>query len=521
MYWLSCWHVMARLAGVPAAVASARTFNPGHQQQRHAGARQLNAVDATDFAPFTGLKAVAALPNPLAAVSALAGRAAEGVQLPPMPTPIKPFASLAKALQHAEAVLPAAQASQSVPALETQQVPAAVVSAKLAAAAEAMSKGSASMHNVNPQESSATAMGFAFNGGKASAHATANAQDAGSSAALANAIAVADHTAASLAQAASDASNAAQHGMSAAITQSTAIGDKSAVVISRGGSLSVGLGGDLSVADTVSNSAGTQGSVASVGGTAVSSAGVGSSANTTSHATAAADKGSVAATRADSISLGQLQGSNAQGSATASSQASNKGIAAAQSLMESFGIVAGNTSATSTADATAFGGASFVRDKAVGIGLNGATGAANTGSSGTAGFLGLTVIDSVARAITAGNQKACAEAVTKTYSDLSTGPQISLDTFILTLQQRADNACVISFKDQAAQQAAKVAGQQAQLPTFGGIKDAVSAQTQGVLKAAGGAVEQLQDFVGSALEDLPVLLHKATWGATTGSRVLG
>jgi hypothetical protein len=444
------------------------------------------------------------------------------MQLPPMPTPIKPFAGLSKVLQRAEAVLPNAQASISVSAPDAaQQVPAALVNTKLAAAAEALSKSSTSMPSMNPQESSATAMGFAFNGGKASAHATANAQDAGSSAALANAIAVADHTAASLAQAASDASNPAQQGMSAAITQSTAISDKSAVVISTGGSLSVGLGGDFSVADTVSKSAGTQGSVAYVGGTAVSSAGPGSSASTTSHATAAADKGSVAATRADSISLGQLQGSNAQGSATASSQASNKGIAASQSLMESFSIVAGKISAKSTADATANSGASFVRDKAVGIGLIGAAGEANTGSSGTAGFLGLTVIDSVARAITAGQQKACAEAVTKTYAELSTGPQITLDTFILTLQQRADGACVTSFKDQAAQHPAKVAEQQARLPTFGGIRDAVSAQTAGVLKAASGAVEQVQDFVGSALEDLPVLLHKATWGATTGSRVLG
>jgi hypothetical protein len=513
------WHVMTWLAGAPAAVTSARTFQPRHQQQHHAATRQLQAVAAANFAPFAGLKAVAALPNPLAAVSGLASRAAEGVQLPPMPTTIKPFAGLAKVLQRADAVLPTAQGSNTIPAPEAlQQVPAAVVNTKLAAAAEALSKTSAS---TNPHESSATAMGFAFNGGKASAHATANAQDAGSSAALANAIAIADHTAASLSQAASDASNPAQQGMSAAITQSTAIGDKSAVVISRGGSLSVGLGGDLSVAETVSNSAGTQGSVAYVGGTAVSSAGPGSTANTTSHATAAADKGSVAATRADSISLGQLRGSNAQGSATANTQASNKGIAASQSLMESFGIVAGKTSATSTADATASGGASFVRDKAVGIGLNGATGEANTGSSGTAGFLGLTVIDSVARAITAGQQKACAEAVTRTYADLSTGPQISLDTFILTLQQRTDKACVTSFKDQAAQQPDKGAEQEARLPTLGGIRDAVSAQTKGVLKAASGAVEQVQDFVGLALEDLPVLLHKATWGATTGSRVLG
>jgi hypothetical protein len=401
------------------------------------------------------------------------------------------------------------------------QMPAEVVSAKLAAAADTLSTSSTSQSSMYPQESSATAMGFAFNGGKAAAQATANAQDAGGSAAQASAIAIADHAAASLAQASSDASNAAHQGASAAVTKSTAIGDKSSLVIAKGGSVSTGLGGHLSLADTVSNSAGTGGSVAYVGGTAVASAGPGSSANTTSQAIAAAVKGSVAATRADSISLGQLQGSNAQGTASANAQASNKGLAASQSLMESFGIVAGTTSATSSADATANGGASLVRDKAVGIGLNGAAGEATTGSSGAAGFLGLTVIDSVARAITAGAQKACAEAVTKTYADLSTGPQISLDTFILTLQQRADKACVTSFKDQAAKQAGKVAEQQARLPTFDSIGEALSRQTKGVLKVASSAVEQVQDLFGSALEDLPVKLHKATWGSTVGSRVLG
>lgn len=475
------------------------------------------------FNPLTGLKPSITLPNPVAAVTGLASRAAEGVQLPPMPAPVKPLAGLAKLLKKAESGLTAGQTMQEAPSSsETAQLMAeAVVSAKLAAAADVLSKSSASQNSMSPQASSATALGFAFNGGKAAAHASASAQDAGGSAAQASAIAIADHTAASLAQAASDASNPAHQGASAAVTKSTAIADKSALVIAKGGSTSAGLGGHLSQADTVSSSAGTGGSVAYVGGTAVASAGPGSSANTTSQATAAAEKGSVAATRADSISLGQLQGSNAQGTASANAQASNKGVAASQSLMESFGIVAGTTDATSVADATAKSGASFVRDKAVGIGLNGAAAEAHTGSTGSAGYLGLTVIDSVARAITAGQQKACAEAVTKTYSDLSTGPQISLDTFILTLQQRADNACVTSFKDQAAAHAGKAAEQQARLPTFDGIGEALSQQTKGVIKAASNAVGQVQDFVGAALEDLPVMLHKATWGATVGSKVLG
>ncbi|KAF6263164.1 hypothetical protein COO60DRAFT_1458256 [Scenedesmus sp. NREL 46B-D3] len=474
------------------AVSSARSFSPQRRQQHSTAARRLQAAEAINFDPLAGVKAVAALHNPLAAVTRLASRAAEGMQLPPMPTPVKPLAGLAQILRHAELALPNVRASNGMMSAPeaAEQVPKATLDGKLAVAVDTLSQSSGSPPSMYSQKSSASAKGFAFNGGKASAHATATAQDAGISAALASAVAVADHTAASLARAASEASNPAQQGMSAALTMSTAVGDKSALVISRGGSLAVGLGGDLSMSETVSNSAGSQGSVAYVGGTAVSSAGPGSSASTTSQAKAAADKGSVAATRADSISLGQLQGSDAQGSATASSQASDKGVAASQSLMESFGIVAGSSGATSAADAAANGGASFVRDKAVGIGLNGAAGQAHTSSSGTAGFLGLTVVDSVVRAITAGNLSACGEAVTKTYADLSTGPQISLDTFILTLQQRAGKACATSFNDQAARQAGKVTEQQASLPTFEGITEVVMQQTEGVLSAASGAVGQ-------------------------------
>lgn len=459
-----------------ATATHARILGDQSERLQAASIRQLHAADSL-LGPMVNMH-TALITGPIQQLGKHIANVAS--TLPPLPAVIKPiqakpFVKLVHVLDKVEAALPGIERQHGF----------------MATLAE---------HPRIAQDSASTAVGYAFNGGKASAHAMANTQNSGKSAALANAVAIADRTAASLARAASDASNPADKGMSLATTTASAVGDKGSLVLSKGGSLATGLGGDLTVSNTTSNSAATGGSVAYVGGTAVSaSAGPGSKSSTASHGTAAADRGAVAATRADSITLGLLKESKAQGNATANSQAMNHGVAASQSLMEAFGVVNGNSQAMSSADATTSKpGVSLTRDKAVAIGLIGAQGATHTASAGAAGMLGFSVIDSVARAIAAGSQKACADAVTKTYSDLSTGPQIDLGTFILTLQQQADKACVASFKDQAAKVASQEAAKQG-LPTVETISGKVSDNTAAVLQAATQALYEVQKVVATPL----------------------
>lgn len=370
--------------------------------------------------------------------------------------------------------------------------------------------------------SSAKASGLALNGGKASAHASAMAKPGSAMQAVSEADALANRAAVSKAKASAQANSKGHDGTGLAKASATALADQNSLAIAKGGANSIGLAGHLSQAVITSRSAATDNSVSLVGGTAVAISGPNSDAATTSSATGAAANKAVAKTRADSISIGFVD-SGAVGSATSNAQATNHGLAASQSLMESFAVGGTGSTASSVANATAAGaGVSMVRDKAATLGFAGSNVSSITSSQGTSAVLGFSVIESVARAITANSQKVCADAVTKAYSDLATGAQVSLDTFLLALKQRADQQCVSSFKDLAA----KAAGQKLAmgvsssskpaaahgLPSFEGIKAELAAGTQGVLDAAAKAVDQVERFVDAGPIGTPVQVSRATWG---------
>lgn len=373
--------------------------------------------------------------------------------------------------------------------------------------------------------STATASGFAFNGGKVSAHATSTARSNSAVQAVSEAVALANRASAARTKATADASNVGQTGAGLAKSQAAAVADQSSLAVAKAGSKSIGLGDGVSNAVISSNSAATDNAASIVGGTAVAISGPDSNAGTTSTATGTAEKKSLGFTRSDSISIG-YKDSDAVGSATATSQASNHGTAISQSQMESFAIDKTNSTASSVANATAAdGGIGIIRDKAATLGFSGSAVSSNTASQGHSAVLGFTLVDSVARAITANNQHVCAKAVTKTYSDLPSGSQVSLDTFLLALKQRADQRCVSSFKDLATKnsdlgkftsKSASDDNTKGALPTFESIRSAVLASTSGLTHAAEKAVGKVNEFVHSELTDVPqavssVTLDRGSW----------
>lgn len=324
------------------------------------------------------------------------------------------------------------------------------------------SSSSGSSLQVQPgMESRAVAVGFAVNGAKASAHAVAHAKQpvaGGMVAALADATATANHASKAVAVAKSGASNRVvpQHGTTVAATSAEALADHLSTATADSGSLAMGLGGASTSATTATRSAATDGSRSDVAGTAVSSAvGHGSTAHVVSDATGSAEKHSMARTNADSITVA-IDGNKATGSAVSSVSAEKRGAAVSHSLMESFSLFNSTTDANSLATARgSHMGLAASRDKAVGIGLWSGTAATNTTTQVVSAKLGLAVITSVVRSITAQGRFACADAVRRAGADLLTGPQLNINDVTLHLENKVPQQCLTSYKDLAVKSLAK------------------------------------------------------------------
>lgn len=357
------------------------------------------------------------------------------------------------------------------------------------------------------EPSSAIASGFALNGGKAAAHAKASVRPHAGAAATANATAVANHASRAVAKSTSTTSNRAGAGSALARSDATAVADSSSAALADSATVAVGLGGSSTLGDTSTRSAATDSSHSVVAGTTVSSAvRDGSSTHVVSDAAGAASQHSNAVTRADSIAVAYDQ-SRAAGNATSRAHAGSHGmLALSHSLMESFAVFkASNTLAGSLADARATKwGLAASRDKAVGIGVVAANATTNTTSAVSATKLGLGVIDSVIRSITAQGRLACADALNKAVTELaSTGPLLDTSIVILHVGSRAPQQCLQHFKDLAAKAAASaqpappagaggLAGAPAggvQPPGFEQLVDEVLQGAQPGMSQAAGAVD--------------------------------
>lgn len=354
-------------------------------------------------------------------------------------------------------------------------------------------------------ESRAISVGFAANGGKASARAAAHVQQLASSGglvvALANATAVANHASHTLAVSKSGAGNMAHVGTTVADTTAEAYADHLSSATADSGSRSMGRGGDSTSAGTTTRSVATDGSSSVVAGTAVSSAGgQGGTAHVISDSTGAAQQHGHTRTRADSITVG-VDSSAATGTAKSTASSQQHGRAVSHSLMESFSLFGSKTDANSLATARgSSAGLAASRDKAVGIGLWSAQAATNTSTEVVSAKLGLAVVTSVVRSITAQGRLACADAIRRAAAELSTGPQLNINDVTLHLGSKAvPQQCLTSYKDlavtalrriKAEQQAADPlteAGSQAQ--DFERLRGSVLAGMGPGLQAAVGKVQ--------------------------------
>lgn len=353
-------------------------------------------------------------------------------------------------------------------------------------------------------ESRAISVGFAANGGKASARAAAHVQQPASSgglvAALANATAVANHASHTLAVSKSGAGNMAHVGTTVADTTAEAYADHLSSATADSGSRSMGRGGDSTSAGTTTRSVATDGSSSVVAGTAVSSAGgQGGTAHVISESTGTAQQHGHTRTRADSITVG-VDSSAATGTAKSTASSQQHGRAVSHSLMESFSLFGSKTDANSLATARgSSAGLAASRDKAVGIGLWSAQAATNTSTEVVSAKLGLAVVTSVVRSITAQGRLACADAIRRAAAELSTGPQLNINDVTLHLGGKVPQQCLTSYKDlavtalrriKAEQQAADPvteAGSQAQ--DFERLRGSVLAGMGPGLQAAAGKVQ--------------------------------
>lgn len=311
-------------------------------------------------------------------------------------------------------------------------------------------------------ESRAVAVGFAANGAKVSTHAAAHVQQpaasGGLSASLANATAVANHASHALAIAKSGSGNMVKQGYVIADTTAEAVADHASTATADSGSRSMGLGGITTSAGTTTRAAATDGSRSIVAGTAVSSAvKPGSTAHVISDSTGAAAQHSISNTRADSITVA-VDGSSATGSATSTASSQQHGAAVSQSLMESFSVF--NHSATDANSlATAHGskgGVGWSRDKAVGIGLWSSQAATNTSSHVVSSKLGLAIVTSVVRSITAQGRLACADAIRRAAAEAASGPSFNINDVTLHLGGKAPQQCLKSYKDLVVQHQKRV-----------------------------------------------------------------
>jgi len=382
---------------------------------------------------------------------------AAGLKLPiKLPVAIK-LATGPAAASNASA--PEATAALRIPGLALFKAPQGLHEA---AKAISSTQQQASEHDSGSSlESRAVSVGFAANGGKTFARAVAHALQpatGGQVAAVANATAVANHASRTVAHSKSDASNMVQQGVAVAESTAEALSDHGSTAKADAASRSMGLGGDATSAGATIRSAATHGSRSDVAGTAVSSAGGhGSTAHVTANATGAAKQHGTTSTRADSITVA-VDGSSATGSATSTASSEKRGTALSQSLMESFSVFNhSQTDANSVAAAHGSkGGISWSRDKAVGIGLWSSKAGTNTTTQVVSTKLGLAIVTSVVRSITAQGRLACADAIRRAAAELATGPQFNINDVTLHLGGKAPQKCLMSYKDLAVEALLKV-----------------------------------------------------------------
>jgi hypothetical protein len=175
--------------------------------------------------------------------------------------------------------------------------------------------------------------------------------------------------------------------------------------------------------------------------------------------------------------------------------------------MESFSLFGSRTAANSLVTARgSTGGVAASRDKAVGIGLWSSQAATNTSTEVVSTKLGLAVVTSVVRSITAQGRLACAHAIRRAAAELATGPQLNINDVTLHLGGKVPQKCLTSYKDlavtamrqiKAQQQAADpVTEAESQVQDFEQLKASVLAGLGPSLKAAETQVQDALHTLG-------------------------